>query len=89
MAKSIKVNSLHILSSCYSNTPPPYFPIFPSIHLAIPLVINLFSDKDFGLVDIGQKGPKGITTVSVQFIQTGGHLDTRVVGAGLFAPWRF
>jgi hypothetical protein len=52
-------------------------------------VINLFSDKDLGLVDIGQRGPKGITTISVQFIQTGGHLYTRRVEAGPFAPWGF
>jgi len=44
------------------------------------VVINLFSVKDLGLVDIGQKGPKGITTISVQIILAG--RSSRHTGGG-------
>lgn len=45
-------------------------------------MINLFSDKDLGVVDIGQRGPKGITAINVQFIQAGGHPDRMGVEGG-------
>jgi hypothetical protein len=63
------INHQHTTLKLLTLLPPAYFPLLPSTYLAILLiwmlvVTNFTYDVQFGLVDIGHRGPEERRTVS-------------------------